>query len=40
MLDEQDSQYDGTLGLPLRVTGDPARFLKDLLETQQEHCGE
>ena len=45
LIDEQYSQYDGTLYLPLRVaarmrvTEDRARYLKDLLETQQEHRG-
>lgn len=46
MLDEQYNQYDGTMYLPMRVaarmrvTEDRARYLKDLLETQQEHSGQ
>ena len=46
MLDEQYNQYDGTMYLPMRVaarmrvTEDRARYLKDLLEVQQEHSGQ
>jgi uncharacterized protein YecT (DUF1311 family) len=46
MLDEQYSQYEGTMYLPMRVaarmqvTEDRARYLMGLLATQQEHSGQ